>query len=203
MKKCPFCDPEFEPKNRWRILDITNDEAWVMVPREPAAFGHLIVISKKRRPQHIDDIAYLDIDEDIKHFMNIMKQVVKVSRSLKKLSHEGKKVEKIYVLSLCEMPHLHFHLIPRFEKENTGYLFLFEKELEEKRWLMDNDCEKVQLQGSKRMGEAQGILDHHRILMKRDRWVRKEKERLRFIKQIKSEVDRLSKKEGPESRNQD
>lgn len=122
MIKCPFCEPEFEPKNRYRMLDITSDDAWVMVPREPATFGHVLVVSKKRKPQHIDDITCLDKEQDIEQFKNIMEQIVKISKILKKLNYQGRNVKKVYVLSLCETPHLHFHLIPRYERENTWIL---------------------------------------------------------------------------------
>lgn len=54
-------------------------------------------------------------------------------------------------------------------------------------------------EAQKRMGEAQGIINYHKILMKQNKWVKNDEARNRFIKQIKREIDGLTKEEAKKS----
>jgi len=100
----------------------------------------------------------------------------------------GKKCKKVYLVSECETKNFpfHFHLIPRFECEKTGNLFLFEKELEEARWMSKEDREEAKIQdGFGRVAEAEAILDYHRWLLLANRWIKSDDEWEKFISRMK------------------
>lgn len=188
LEKCKFCKESFKVKNRWRMLKkYANKYVWAMIPKEPATFGHVVVFSGK----HFDDIA------DPKLTQKSLNEVVKVVHTLsskirEKLKHLGKRVEKVYVVTICETPHLHFHLIPRYEEDNTGYAFLFEKELEETRWPKKEEKKTdTTLRGRKRIEGMEGVLQHHRSLIKLDKWAKTSEERRKYIAEMKKEIDKI------------
>lgn len=187
---CDFCTNKTKFQDRIiKGYEPDGKKPWAYVPCEPATFGHVIVVSGK----HYLDICHETFsknEEDSveEHMKDIMRIVRALALKMKKLEHNGKKCEKVYMVSECETPnlHLHFHLIPRFQGDNTGHMFLFEKELEELRWKLENDAsEDKNRNGYQRIGMATGLLDFHRDLIRADKWVKSNKDRIDFIEKIR------------------
>jgi len=172
---------EYNPANR---------DPWVFVPREPAAFGHLIVISGK----HYRDISDAGLLDDPKYLKKILVLINKLTIKLKRLRRDGKKCERVYVSTLCETEnfHLHFHLIPRFEDDPQGFAFLFRTELEAARWLLENETsESKNPDGYKRTKETESLTAHNHNLLSTNRWARSNDERKHVIQEIKKSVEAI------------
>jgi hypothetical protein len=94
----------------------------------------------------------------------------------------GKKCEKVYLVSECETKGFpfHFHLIPRFEAEKQGNVFLLEKELEESRW-MDKDQNENQ-----RIIDIESILSYYKPIFQSGSWKRSKEEQMRYIGEMKN-----------------
>lgn len=192
---CEYGKPRNQKEFRKRMIkgyEADGEKGWVHVPHKPATFGHLIVVSGK---------CYTDISDprcikDTKYLQEVMTLISRFASKMKKDLKDlnGRKCEKVYVVTECETEghHLHFHLIPRFEGDIKGHTFLFEKELEEARWMLDNDDEDSKTrQGFRTIGSAGGILDYHRNLLVSNKWARNNGDRKRFIKKTKREIERI------------
>lgn len=168
-----------------------DENPWVYVPREPATFGHLVVVSGKC----YRDIGDMGLLQDIDQLKKTMKVISELASKMKEhLKWNEKTCERVYVVSECDTPnfHLHFHLIPRFHGDKKGHIFLFERELEEARWKLEKDIDEAKIRDAyHRIGTAEGILDFHRNLIRSDRWLRSDVERVEFIGRIKLEVDEI------------
>jgi diadenosine tetraphosphate (Ap4A) HIT family hydrolase len=79
----------------------------------PITKGHVVIVWKKK----VSDIHLLD-KEDYQHLMNI---VEKVRNSMLKTL----KIKKVYLIYLDEIKHVHWHLVPRYNK--IGFNILKEK----------------------------------------------------------------------------
>ncbi len=193
MEKCPFCLPDESMKERM-LKKKWDPYVYAIVPDQPATFGHVVIVSMKSTP-HFEDITDLDPEneEHETHLEKIIFFAQTLSKKIKEnLTYKGKKVKKVYLLSLCETPHLHFHLIPRFEADNTGYLFLFEKELEENRWQIEKEnVGDTNLRGGKRIAEGEGVLSYYTKLLDSNKWAKDSEQKNTRIKEIKRELDRL------------
>ena len=90
-----------------------DDRVYVCLASEPIAKGHTIVAWKK----DVSDLHLLS-REDYEHLMD----VVDMARSaLQKLLN----IEKVYLVYMDEIKHVHWHLIPRYNEQ--GYnVFLHE-----------------------------------------------------------------------------
>lgn len=100
---------------------------------------------------------------------------------------KGKKCEKVYLVSECEtkLYPFHLHLIPRFACENTGNVFLFEKEFEEARWMTKDNRKEEKIQdGFCRVAGGGAILNYYKWQLSSDRWIRSNQERKEFIKSM-------------------
>ncbi|MFB0544340.1 MAG: HIT family protein [Asgard group archaeon] len=173
-----------------------GDKPWVFVPQDPGTFGHLVVVSGKC----YKDISDWQLMKDKKQLGKIMAVISTLASKMKLLNYNGKKCEKIYVLSQCEYRdfHLHFHLYPRFKGDNIGNVFLIEKELEEARWIINdkNEDEKKKKEdkignGRKRIEQVRNILNHNEELIQKDEWARSNEEREKFILKIKKKIEEL------------
>jgi len=123
--ECILCHPEGKIENMLKGYEYNRNSVkpWVFVPREPEAFGHLVVASGK----HYADISDEKLTTDRKYSGQIISLINKLSVKMRKeLEYEGRKCEKVYVSTLCETEnmHLHFHLIPRFKGDKEGFMHL-------------------------------------------------------------------------------
>lgn len=166
---------------------------WVVVPREPATFGHLLVVSWKGNEGQ--DIADKGLFTDSKHMQSMMAVIHEIASNMSKSltsngAADGRKCEKVYIATLCETKDFpfHFHLIPRYEGQNTGFLFLFERELQEARWMLDNNEEDKTLDGFYRVGQSEGMLNYHRHLLSSHEWTKSNDERKNFIASIRKAI---------------
>ena len=90
----------------------------------------------------------------------------------------------MYVLSQCETGKFpfHFQLIPRFENDQSGNLYLLERELEESRWTVGKEAKDEKLtSGSNRVTQVEGLSISNRSKILEKRWVRSDEERKDFI----------------------
>ncbi|MEM3564634.1 MAG: hypothetical protein QXR19_15485 [Candidatus Jordarchaeaceae archaeon] len=199
--KCEYCSNK--ENFRDRIIrgyepERGKDKPWVYVSREPANFGHLVVVSGI----HYDDISDGRLKEltGKKHLGEIMSVINELASIMKSLKENGNECEKVYVLSQCETPklHLHFHLIPRFKGNNTGNVFLIEKEFEEARWIINDKNEDEEKKkedkirnGRERIEQVRNILNHNEELVQKNEWARSNEEREKFILKIKKKIEEL------------
>jgi diadenosine tetraphosphate (Ap4A) HIT family hydrolase len=168
-----------------------SDSYWVVVPRDPCTFGHLLIVSWKGHQEQ--DIADEGLFADNHHLQELMRTAHELAFIMKSCltsngAMNGKKCERVYVISACETKGFpfHLHLIPRFECEKTGYVFLFEKELGEARWLSTKDEKNAKVEdGYRRVAEAKAILDYQKWLLAAHRWVKYDDERQGFVERIK------------------
>jgi len=182
-----------------KIERYCDDSYWVVVPRDPATFGHLLVISWRGYDKKNQDISDKGLFEDPepkpKHMYEIMGLIHELASMMKKsLKYGERRCERVYVATLCETKDFpfHFHLIPRFEGDKTGFMFLFERELEEVRWMLENDKKHDKIaEACNRIGKSEGILDFHKYLVHSNEWVRSNEERKGFICQIREEINRI------------
>ena len=166
-----------------------DENPWVYVPREPATFGHLIVVSGKCYSD-MGDKGLLQDTDHMKQIMNVISELALLTKQ--HLKCNAKKCERVYVVSECDTPnlHLHFHLIPRFLGDKKGHMFLFERELEEARWKLKTDIDEDKIRDAyDRIGTAESILSFHKNLIRSDRWLKSNPKRKEFIGKIKSEIE--------------
>ena len=174
-----------------RIIHKSDDDScWVVVPDRPATFGHILVISWRGCKNQ--DITDKGLFIDKRHMTDYIRTIHDLSFEMKSCltsngETNGKKCEKVYLVSECETEKLpfHFHLIPRFEGEKNGNLFLFKKELEEARWIFKDEQEGEKIQdGHLRISKAEAILTHHKSLLHANNWVRSKGEREKNVEKI-------------------
>lgn len=177
-----------------------NECYWVVIPREPATFGHLLVISWKGYDENEQDITDEGLFEDKNHMQEIMEVIRDLTRVMKESLTDLKerRCKRVYVVNECETENFpfHFHLIPRFEGDTTGNLFLFERELEEARWMVQKDQKESKIRdGCCRIGTTEGILNHHKYLIWSNEWAKSNEEREEFIEEIKAKIEQISMKD--------
>jgi len=158
MRECKLCNPDehFRVGEIDRVL-YRGDDFYVAIPRDPAMKDHLLVVSK----EHVEDITQIEKQ----HWRMLSKMIIVSAVISKKLKELDGTIKKVYLLCEGETSHLHFHLKPRREGEETGDLFLFDKELEESRWALDSDNEKE----AQRVALEKGI---EKTLIKMSKWTR-------------------------------
>lgn len=137
MVRCEFCNHEYLkvlPGTNVR-RDVYEDENTLCIlDREPISPGHILVILKEHR-RDIATITHVEMCSIIPALMECCSQ--------QKNQLDG--IEKVYVVSMCEngespTEHLHFHLIPRYETdESRGFTFLYEKWENRRIWQMGTD----------------------------------------------------------------
>lgn len=191
--KCKFCKNKSEFEDRIiRGYEPKDRRPWAYVPREPATFGHAVVVSGEPYIDVCDQTISEDEERFVpEHLQEIMKMIRELALKMRSLEQNGKKCKKVYVITQCETPdlHLHFHLIPRFEGDKKGHVFLFEKELEEARWMLGDDTNENKIRDAYyRLGVAEGILDFHRNLIRSSTWIRSNADRVKLIEDIKERL---------------
>ena len=174
---CDFLNSKGEDARRIIARIPVNDNEYfcVAIPREPATRGHLLIISSKC----IKDITHVKV-EDYELLKEMIVAATKVSAALKNWDSS---IEKVYLLIQGETQHLHIHLKPRRRGEEKGDLFLFDKELEESRWMLKSDneteesCRRKTLDnGITEVFKGISIIEKHGTLMRSGTWLRSEKE---------------------------
>jgi len=173
-----------------------TEDPWVLVNEKPGTFGHLVVVTGKcldcadlssEKWQEDDNLEYL------KRTLDLINRLCSCMVGHLK-SSDGKICEKVYVVSQCETQgfHLHFHLYPRFKCEDTGNIFLFEKELEEARWVKEdeNRDDKV-LDGCCRVAKTRKIYESHKSLILRNSWAKNNDKREVYVRKTKEEIEKI------------
>lgn len=183
---CPFCEPEIFGE---RKLSMEHKYWYLVVPEEIGQFGQVLLVVRNTDDEHITDISDPRLAENRECLLSIIKGIHVVSAKIKKglRNEEGKKVEKVYVLTQCEGDsHLHFHLYPRFEGDSKGNEFLYECELEEARW---QEREKRPVEG--RIQRGRRILARHEKWVKEGRWKRKDEYKNEMLVELVHVLNRL------------
>ena len=178
-KISPLCTTEGCIFNDWTTEDekciIHRFEfSTVYVPRDTGTFGHMLIVSKK----HIKDITELDAslsEENRLTAQNLLIEMNVICKRMKGLlSRDGMKVSRVYVATLNETggdnSHLHFHLIPRYDGDKTGFEFLYSNELEEAKWKLD--YEDNDFTPYKRLRNMLGKIEGELLLLENDKWRR-------------------------------
>ena len=82
--------------------------------------GHCVVIFRKRHVEDLSDGSLTPAEQ-----VGILTAIAQAARQIKR----GLLAERVYVASLCDgEEHLHFHLIPRYSTDNTGFAFVGQRE---------------------------------------------------------------------------
>lgn len=190
-------DPKVHAQQMLRLPQFERiEDPWVLVNEKPGTFGHLVVVTGKcldcadlssKKWQEDDNLQYL------KRTLDLINRLCSCMVGQLK-SPDNKTCKKVYVVSQCETQgfHLHFHLYPRFECEDTGNIFLFEKELEEARWVkegesMDNNV----LDGCCRVAKTRKIYEFHKLLISTNRWARNNEKRKAYVKKTKEKIEKI------------
>ena len=107
---CSFCKIA-QGNNKNDLIIWENDFACCFLPLEMEVFGHVLIIPKK----HFKNI--FDIDE--KNMLELAKGIKLISDSLKKkLKADGINIMNANGKSSGQsVPHLHFHIMPRFKND--------------------------------------------------------------------------------------
>jgi len=114
MKKCIFCEiikGDFSPV--YKVYE--DQETLAFLDLSPINKGHTLVIPKK----HYHTL--MDIPEDT--LQKVVKVVKKIARALKKESDGITINQNNYKASEQIIPHLHFHIIPRYEGDGLRYIW--------------------------------------------------------------------------------
>ena len=119
---CLFCDIVEGKIPSKKIYE--DDDALVILDISQATRGHSLVIPKK----HFDDI--LDVDEE--SFQKLSSVLLKMTKQIvEKTGAEG-----CNVLNNCKevagqtIPHLHFHIIPRYTKNDIQMAFTAHEDID-------------------------------------------------------------------------
>lgn len=94
-----------------------DDKVYVCLASFPVTKGHSVVVWKERK----EDIQMLE-REDYEHLMDIVELTRKTLR-------EAYGLEKVYLLYLDEIKHVHWHLVPRYNEEGFNILNHTPKEI--------------------------------------------------------------------------
>ena len=98
------------PKPRKGAIFYEDKKCYACLANYPIANGHVVVVWKKK----VNDLHLLKRKE-YEHLMNIVDSIRNVM--LKVL-----KVKKVYLTYMDEIRHVHWHLIPRYNKEGINAL---------------------------------------------------------------------------------
>ena len=115
MSECIFCKIVEGEIPSYRVYEDENFLAFLDIT--PSTDGHTIIIPKKHY-----ETAY-DLPEEL------LKEILVVSRKIalmlrKKLGSEGFNIlNSNYSVAQQEVPHVHFHVIPRYSKDNFKMIF--------------------------------------------------------------------------------
>lgn len=129
---CIFCQIIRKKINSWTVYEDEKTQAFFDV--NPASPGHVLVIPKK----HFKNIYDIPQDE-LAHLIKIVQKIALSYRqslgvnNVQILHSAGKYAQQ-------EVPHFHFHLIPRKEKDGLNLSYPAHSELQEK---FDQLLEKV------------------------------------------------------------
>lgn len=124
MKKAPTGEgliSELRKCNRGISEDKKKKVWFATLSIDQYSEGHTIVVSQ----EHFDDITDRKILERKNEVAEFWEGVRQCACRLKEVLG----AERIYVASLCDgIIHLHVHLIPRYDKDKTGFGFMGERE---------------------------------------------------------------------------
>ena len=107
MKDCIFC--KIISKEIPSDIVFENSKVIAFLDINPVSKGHTLVLPKKH-----SEVIHEISDEDSKELILVIK---KISKALMKLSEGLNVVQNNYKVAGQLVPHIHFHLIPRNEKD--------------------------------------------------------------------------------------
>ena len=131
MDNCIFCKTIANQVPSYVVDE--NEYAIAILPKDMECFGHTLIIPKK----HFESIFDID-DENTKEFMLFTKNLALKYRDklwatgVNLLNASGKDAQQ-------SVPHLHFHLIPRFPDDKMDTWPRFEKF----DWNHETDLQKI------------------------------------------------------------
>ncbi len=94
-----------------------DDKVYVCLASFPITKGHSVVVWKDRK----EDIQKLE-RQDYEYLMDVVELARKTLR-------ESYDLEKVYLLYLDEIKHVHWHLVPRYDEEGFNVLSHTPKEI--------------------------------------------------------------------------
>lgn len=116
MVNCVFCKIS---KGETPCNKVYEDEhAFAFLDADPANVGHTLVIPKKHF-ETIEEMKKDDFDRLSETILKVGKGIMKISDGMNILQNNKKYAGQV-------VPHVHFHLIPRFKGD--GYLFEWNKD---------------------------------------------------------------------------
>ena len=93
------------PQPKKETLFYEDNKTYAVLATHPVAKGHVVVAWKKK----VTDLHLLN-KKDYEHLMDVVDKVRNVM--LKVL-----KIKKIYLIYMYEAKHVHWHLVPRYNKK--------------------------------------------------------------------------------------
>jgi diadenosine tetraphosphate (Ap4A) HIT family hydrolase len=135
MGKCPFCRDECEltssapfrgrdgnertlPCDRWLYRD---KRCIVTLDPTQLGFGHAIALPW----EHYADLT--DPRLSVREHSGLLRAIQIVAQAMKC----ELRCERVYVATLCDgVEHLHYHLVPRYRTDMTGFMLLGQREID-------------------------------------------------------------------------
>lgn len=100
------------------IYEHPKKRCFATLAPEQYSYGHTLVFFTEKVTDmcdKIDESGCKEICETINYVSNLLKNKLNA--------------ERVYVCSLCDgLEHLHFHLIPRYKNDDTGFKFIGDRE---------------------------------------------------------------------------
>jgi len=96
------------PKPFKNAIIFQDDKLYACLANEPLVPGHVVVVWKKA----VGDLNLLT-RKDYSHLMTIVNDI-------RRAMIKALKVKKVYLLYMDEAGHVHWHLVPRYDKPGIG-----------------------------------------------------------------------------------
>lgn len=138
MEDCIFCKIIKGELPSSKIYE--DNDFIVFLDIFPVSEGHVLVVPKK----HCELVA--DLDDEI-----LSKMMVLAGRIIKAMKISSIKIEALNLFIADgkqagqEVPHVHLHLIPRFENDNVGEIFSSKVEKDYSKEELDKIAENIKL----------------------------------------------------------
>jgi len=107
------------PKPKKGAIFYEDLKLYVTLANYPITKGHVVVVWKKR----VSDLHLLG-RRDYEHLMGVVDKIRNVMLKILK-------VKKVYLIYMDEIKHVHWHLVPRYDKKGINVLEEKPKKLKE------------------------------------------------------------------------
>jgi histidine triad (HIT) family protein len=111
---CLFCDIDIRSKNFLILKETSN--LWIVLDKFPISKGHLLIISKK----HYKNLSELDENSWNEILPSVKEIIKKISSIFNPLGFNF--ISNMNEISYQSIFHFHFHLIPKYRKEE-GFIW--------------------------------------------------------------------------------